>query len=109
MRSLLTIVAAGAIGLAFANYAGAQVTHITYYTPAVPVTTFFAPAAIPVTTYHAPAVPVTTFFAPAPVVTFRPVSVATTRYRPILGGTVTRFRTALSPVMVNPLPVVYAY
>ena len=109
----LAALAAGIIGLALTNQADAQVAQVTYYPPAVPVTTYYAPArGVPVTTYYAPApaaVPVTTYYAPAPVVRYQPVPVATTRHRPILGGTVTRVRTGYAPVVVNPTPVVYAY
>lgn len=77
-----------------------QVAHVTYY----------APAPVPITSYYAPApVPVTTYYAPAPAVSYQPVRVPYTRYRPILGGTVTRYRTAYAPVVVAPTPVVYGY
>ena len=66
---------------------------VTTYYAAAPVTTYYAPAAQPVTTYYAPSysyyapAPVTTYYAPAPVVAAPTTYV--TRYRPILGGTVT--------------------
>jgi hypothetical protein len=67
--------------------------------------------AVPVTTFYAPAGPVvrTAFFAPAPMVTYQPVTVARTRYRPFLGGTVTRYRPAFAPVVVQPAPVVWGW
>jgi hypothetical protein len=123
MRTTSIAVAACMAGLVLGNRADAQVTHVTYYSspapvttyyapaPAVPVTTYYAPApTVPVTTYYAPAaVPVTTYYAPAPVVRYQPAPVATTRYRPFLGGSVTRVRSAYRPVIVNPVPVVYGY
>ena len=86
--------------MASINRAEAQVARVTYFAPAVPVTTFFAPPAPVVQT---------TFFAPTPVVTYQPVTVARTRYRPFLGGTVTRFRPAYAPVVVNPAPVFWGF
>lgn len=114
MRNLFLSVAAVGTAFALAASAEAQV-YVTHYTPATayyaPVVTY-RPAVAPVTTYYAPAaagVPVTTYYAPAPTVAYSPVTVATRRYRPILGGTVTRYRTAYSPVVVNPAPVVFGY
>ena len=100
MKTALTILAAGTMVLALMNQAEAQIARVTYFAPAVPVRTFYAPT-----------VPVfqTSFFAPAPVVTYQPVTVARTRYRPFLGGTVTRFRPAYAPVVVNPAPVVFGF
>jgi hypothetical protein len=92
---------ASVVSLALANHADAQVAYVTYYAPAMPVTTYYAPPMAPVV--------YTSYYAPAPVVAYRPVPVATTRYRPILGGTVTRIRTGYAPVVVNPMPVVYGY
>lgn len=100
MRTALIAIAACSVGLFLASDAAAQVARVTYFAPATPVTTFYAPVA---------AVPTTTFFHPAPVVRMQPVPVATTRYRPILGGTVTRVRTVYSPVVVNQVPVVFGY
>jgi hypothetical protein len=109
MKTALFAAAACVAIMGLVNQAEGQVAQVTYYPPAVPVTTYYAPA-IPLRTFYAPAaVPVTTYYAPAPVVRYQPVPVATTRYRPILGGTVTRVRTAFSPVVVNPVPVVYGY
>lgn len=102
----MLLLAACIVTSALVGKADAQVAHVTYFAPAVPVTAYYAPAGpIPVTTYYAPAAVV----APAPVVTYRPVPVATTRYRPILGGTVTRIRTSYAPVVVTPPPIVYGY
>ena len=70
--------------------------------PAYPVTAYYAPApttvyyAAPVTAYYA--APVTAYYAPAPV------AVARTRYRPILGGTVTRVRYGYAPAYYYPAP-----
>ncbi|QEG36581.1 hypothetical protein [Bythopirellula goksoeyrii] len=74
----------------------AQIAYVTYYTPAP---TYIAPAPIQVTS----------FYAPAPAVAYQRVPVARTRYRPLLGGTVTRYRTAYTPVVVSSMPMVYGY
>lgn len=47
------------------------------------------------------------YYAPAPVV-YQPVVRVRTRYRPILGGRVTRVRYGYAPAYYAP-PVVYAY
>lgn len=89
MKNCLLLVASCLASLAFTNQVDAQV-YVTYYAPATPVV-------------H------TSYFAPTPVVGYQPVAVTRTRYRPILGGTVTRVRPAYAPVVVNPVPVVYGY
>jgi hypothetical protein len=98
MSKCLLLVAGCLVGLALVSQADAQV-YVTYYSPAVPVTACYAPAPVVYTSYYAP----------APVVAYQPVAIARTRYRPILGGTVTRVRPAYSPFVVNPVPVVYGY
>ncbi|MDZ4656549.1 MAG: hypothetical protein SH868_03105 [Bythopirellula sp.] len=100
MTRFLILLAGCAASLALVDSAKAQVVHVTYFAPAMPVTTFYAPPCPVVQT---------AFFAPAPVVTYQPVTVARTRYRPFLGGTVTRFRPALAPVVVNPAPVFFGF
>jgi len=68
--------------------------YTSYYRPAV---AYYHPAPVAYTSYY-----------PAPVVVaapaYQPVTRVRTRYRPILGGTVTRYRTYYAPA-----PVVYAY
>jgi hypothetical protein len=102
MKSFLLFSVGCISSLILATQADAQVAYVTYYAPAVPVTTYYAPT-VPT------AVPVTTYYAPAPTVAYRPVPVTTTRYRPILGGTVTRIRTGYAPVVVAPAPVMYGF
>jgi len=88
----------------------AQVPYVTYYQP---VTVFRPPVAVvPRTVYYAPApapvvvAPHTVYYAPAPVpVVYRPVARLRTRYRPILGGTVTRVRYGYAPAY----HIVHAY
>lgn len=99
MKNFAILLAVGLIGLSLANKGAAQVAWVTYYAPTAPVTTFYAPAPVAVTSY----------FAPTPVVAYRPVPVATTRFRPILGGTVTRIRTGYAPMVVTPAPVVIGF
>ena len=94
----MMLVAGCLLSLALVDRANAQM-FVTYQSPVVPVSTFWAPAPVVYTSY----------FAPAPVVGFQPVAVARTRYRPILGGTVTRVRPAWSPVVVNPVPICCGY
>lgn len=81
--------------------ADAQMVYVSYYQPAVVYSPVVA-APVPVcrTSYYAAPAPV----AVAPV----PVTRVRTRYRPILGGTVTRVRTGYAPAYY-PVPVVYAY
>ena len=79
-----------ALVFAVANSAEAQV-YQAYY-PA-PVTAYYAPAPV----YSAP-VPV--YSAPAAVY-YPPTVVATTRYRPLIGGTVTRWRYVNPPTPVS--------
>lgn len=95
MKNCLMLVAGCLVCLVLSGRTEAQVW-VTRYQP---VTAFYAPAPIVQTS----------FFAPGPVVGYQPVAVARTRYRPILGGTVTRVRPVWSPVVVNPVPVVYGY
>jgi hypothetical protein len=110
----MLVVAAAAAGFLSSD---AQAQYVTYYRP---VTAYYAPA--PVVQYAPPvmaAAPVTytvaspvvveppVVAAPAPVVTYyRPPVVAyqavpqvVTRYRPILGGTVSRVRYSYMPVV----------
>jgi len=110
MNRLLGAAIAFAVILAVAEPAGAQVYQTyyagpatAYYAPA-PVTAYYAPA--PVTTCCAPA-PVTAYYAPAPTVAYYPTAVATTRYRPILGGTITRWRYVNRPAYAYPATVAY--
>jgi len=54
--------------------------------------------------------PVTTVaYAPAPTVAYQRVARVRTRYRPLLGGTVSRVRYGYAPVYYPPAPVVVAY
>ncbi|MEM8943566.1 MAG: hypothetical protein AAGD11_00165 [Planctomycetota bacterium] len=71
--------------------------YVSYYQP-VPVV---QPAPVVYSSYYAPTVVARPVVA-APVV--QPVTRVRTRFRPILGGTVTRYRSFYAPA-----PVVYAY
>ena len=81
--------------------AQAQVSYVTYYQPV----TYYRPAPVVYTSYYAPAPAVVA----APAAVYQPVTQARTRFRPILGGTVTRYRTNYVPTYYAPAPVVYAY
>ena len=59
-------------------------------------------------TYYAPPVVYTSCYAP-PAVAYQPVARYRTRYRPFLGGTVTRVRYGYAPVYTYPAPLVVAY
>jgi hypothetical protein len=78
--------------------AEAQVPYVTYYQPV----TVYHPAPVVYQSYYAPA-PAPVLVA-APVAAYQPVTRVRTRYRPLLGGTVTRSRSFYAPS-----PVVYAY
>jgi len=99
MNRLAAFFVAGGIVLAGSSAAKAQIAHVTYYQPA---TVYYAPA--PVTyTVASPVVveapqPVVTYYR-APTVVYRPVAQVRTRYRPILGGTVSRVRYGYAPVV----------
>ena len=67
-----------------------QAQYVTYYSPVVA-----APARVVV---YRPVVPVVAAPAPVAYTVARPVAYARTRWRPILGGTVTRVRYGYSPV-----------
>jgi hypothetical protein len=89
MKKRLSILAAVAIALALAGSASAQVYQVYY--PA-PVTTYYAPGPV---------------VAPAPAVAYYPTAVPVTRYRPIIGGTVTRWRYVNQPTYVYPTTAYY--
>lgn len=99
MKKLALLLAASVLWLADDSAAQAQVAYVTYYQPAPIV----QPAPVYYSSYYAPAV----VAAPAPV--YQPVTRVRTRYRPFLGGTVTRVRTGYAPAYYAPAPVVYAY
>jgi len=90
----------------------AQVPYVTYYQPAV---LYRQPTVVyrqPVVVYQAPVVvaPRAVYYAPAPApVVYQPVARVRTRYRPFLGGTVTRVRYGYAPAYYAPAPVGYAY
>jgi hypothetical protein len=86
MKRLLTGVFAFGLLLAAARVADAQVYQVYY--PSAPVATY--------STYYAPA-PVAV--APAATTVYYPNAVPVTRYRPLLGGTVTRWRYVNQPVV----------
>jgi hypothetical protein len=93
MNRLLCLVAVVAV-LAIAESAHAQV-YRAYY-PA-PITTYYAPGPVAV----APGPAYTTYY-PA-----YPAAVATTRYRPLIGGSITRWRYVNQPAYVYPSTVSY--
>jgi hypothetical protein len=113
-RTLLSLLAIAALCFA-AQRVQAQVPVITYYQPttvfspvvgSVPVVTpapVITPAPVvtqvfsPVVVQPAP-VAVTTYYR-APVVTMQPTPQVVTRYRPILGGSVSRVRYGWTPVV----------
>jgi hypothetical protein len=86
--------------------AEAQMVYYSYYQPAV----VYSPVVYsPVVAAPAPVCHTSYYAAPAPVAIGPvPVTRVRTRYRPILGGTVTRVRTGYARGYY-PAPVVYAY
>lgn len=108
MRSTVTILAVVLLWFGLSSAADAQVAWVTAYHP----TTVFSPVVVtpaPVvqTAFFAPAP--TVAVASAPTVALQPVARVQTRYRPILGGTVSRVRYSYAPVVVQPAPVVWAW
>lgn len=89
MNRRLIALAALAVAVAFAGSARAQVYRVYYPAPA---TTYYAPAPV---------------VAAAPTVAYYPTAVPVTRYRPLIGGTVTRWRYVDRPAYVYPTTVSY--
>ena len=103
MKKSAVLLVACMLWLGAQSDARAQVAYVTYYHP-MPV--FNPPVvAMPHTVYYAAA----PYYAPASRVSYEPVARVCTRYRPLLGGTVTRVRYRYAPVYHPPAPVVYAY
>jgi len=102
MKRLLGALIVCAAAFATAESADAQVYQVYY--PA-PVTTYYAPT--PVAVAPAPTIayyPTTAY----PTTAYYPTAVATTRYRPLIGGTVTRWRYVNRPTTyVYPSTVAY--
>ena len=94
MKRVALLLIAGALWLGLNSEADAQIPYVTYYQPttvySVPVAAPAPPCAVPQVTYYAPAV--------------QPVAYYRTRYRPFLGGSVTRVRYGYAPA-----PVFVAY
>src|SRR3972149_362054 len=103
MNRLLGFALAFVVALAVSRSAEAQVYQVyyaapttAYYQPAPATSAYYAPSTVyyaaPATTaYYAPT---TAYYSPAPTTYYyappAPAPVATTYYRPILGGTITR-------------------
>lgn len=87
MKNLMLIAAVALLLSIGSRHAAAHGPYVTYYAPPV----YVAPAPMVVTRYYAP----------APVVAYQPVPVYRTRYRPILGRTVTRVTTRYAPVVIG--------
>ena len=105
MKKIALLLVAAAFSLGAHVEANAQLAYVTYYQPAV---SFYQPATVyrPV----APCCAAPVALAPvAPAVAYQPVARVRTRYRPFLGGTVSRVRYGYAPVYVAPAPVVVAY
>ena len=96
--AILLIVAVVWVGADFAadsnGVAEAQVPYVTYYRPA---TVYYAPAPVRTVVYRPCYTP-----APAPAVVYQPATRVVTRYRPLLGDTVTRVRYGYAPVVLYP-------
>lgn len=118
MKTLTALLAVGLLWLGSQGVAQAQIAYVTYYQPMTvysPPVVYSAPvaqtvAAVPTPqTVAALPTPQTVFYAPAPTLAYQPVARVQTRYRPILGGTVSRVRYGYAPVYYPPAPVVVAY
>ncbi len=98
-RALYTMLAVATLGVA-SQSAQAQwvVQPTTVWSPVVVPGPVVQPMVIQSGPVFAPApIPVTTFYR-APIVTMQPVPRVVTRYRPILGGSVSRVRYGWAPV-----------
>jgi hypothetical protein len=121
IQALALLAGLAALGLGTVD---AQAQYVTYYQPTVsyyqPSVSYYAPAPVVAPTAYTVARPLTytvasPVVAPAPVVVPAPVPVVTyyrapavsyvatpqvvTRYRPLLGGTVSRVRYGYTPVV----------
>lgn len=96
MRTVILLVALVTV-LFLASSTQAQVVyHSTYYAPTV---VYRAPAPVAYSVASPVAAPVPTVaYYPAAVPVVEPVAEVRTRYRPILGGTVSRVRYRYAPV-----------
>ena len=90
-----SILAAGLVVIATVATAKTSLGHHPYGCWQ-PVTTYYAPTAYVAPVYTAPA-PVVVYRPAVVTVPVAPVAVSRTRYRPILGGTVTRVRYGYAP------------
>ncbi len=90
MKRIALLLLAVAFGVLNDSNAEAQVGYVNYYQPV----TVYRPAPVYYSSYYAAPAPVV-YAAPAPV--YQPVTRVRTRYRPILGGTVTRVRHGYAP------------
>jgi hypothetical protein len=107
MKSLMLSSIAAATVLLATQSLYAQTAVVTYYAPAVPTTVYYGPAytvASPVAAAPAGAYFGTTrVYYPAVAPSVRPVvAPVVTRYRPFLGGTVTRYGYRYAPVYYVP-------
>lgn len=101
----LTLIAVVTVAaLAVAGEAQAQLVYVTGYAPApmvvAPPTVVYRPAPTYVTYSPVMAAPAPVIAAPAPVVVGAPVVTTTTRWRPFLGGSVTRVSYGYAPTAV---------
>ena len=107
MRSMLWVVASLVVVGLISQSAAAQL-HVVY-SPVVPTVAYQPVAPVQQVVYQPVVQPTTVYYAPAPApVVASPV--VTTRYRPFLGGNITRVRYVYSPVTyAAPAPVTYYY
>ena len=89
MKPVVVLLVAFAFCLVVGSAAQAQGAYVTYYAAAEDC------CSMPVA--------VTTYYAPAPVVAYQPAAVVRTRWRPLLGGFVSRVRyRGYAPVVYSP-------
>jgi hypothetical protein len=107
MKSLMLSSIAVAIALLASQALYAQTAVVTYYAPPVPTTVYYGPTytvaspvvAAPAGTYFG----TTRVYYPTIAPAVRPVvAPVVTRYRPFLGGTVTRYAYRYAPVYYVP-------
>ena len=106
MKNSAVFLVACLLWLGAQSDARAQVAYVTYYQP---MTVYSPPVVVTPQVVHYAPTPHTVYYVPAPTVSYQPVARVRTRYRPFLGGTVTRVRYRYAPVYYPPAPIVYAY
>ncbi len=108
MKRLVALLLLAGIGALSASYAEAQVPRAVYYQPTVQPTVVYRVAPIYRASYFTPVLAPAPAVVVAPAPVLHPVTRVRARYRPLLGGTVTRVRRGYARAYYRPA-VVYGY